>query len=138
MGEQQPPSSLEEWIERLLTNSLDYGISEFDFWEMTPGEVVRSIESRARVRKLEAQEKATYDYVLANLVVKGVSITLGSKGSFPTLEEAYPNLFDDVAAKHNEELQRQKMNLSALRFRQFAQSYNNKIKEKEVPRKINE
>ena len=138
MGEQQPPSSLEEWIEKLLTKSLDFGISEFDFWDMTPGEVIRSIESRARVRKVEAQEKATYDYVLANLIVKGVNISLGSKGSFPTIEEAYPNLFDDMVEKRNEEIQKQKMNLSALRFRQFAQSYNNKFKEKEVPKKINE
>ena len=95
---------------------------------MTPGEVVRFAQSRARIRRVEAQERASYDYILANLIVKGVGMTLGSKGSFPTLEEAYPGLFDDIAAKRNEEIQNKKMSLSALRFRQFAQSYNDKFK----------
>lgn len=104
---------------------------------MTPGEVSRLAKSRSRVRRLEAQEKASYDYILANLIIKGVSMTLGSKGSFPTIEEAYPSLFDDMVEKRNEEIQQQKINLSALRFRQFAQSYNNKFKHKEVPKKIN-
>ena len=97
---------------------------------MTPGEVVRQAQSRTRVRRLEAQEKASYDYILAHLIIKGVGMTLGSKGTFPTLEEAYPGLFDDMAEKRNEEIQKQKMNLSALRFRQFAQSYNDKFKKR--------
>lgn len=104
---------------------------------MTPGEVVRSAESRARIRRVEAQEKASNDYILANLIVKGISITLGSKDTFPTIEEAYPGLFDDLVEKRNEEIQKQKMTLSALRFKQFAQSYNNRFN-KEVPKKINE
>lgn len=95
---------------------------------MTPGEVVRLTQARSRIRRLEAQERASYDYILANLIIKGVSITLGSKGNFPTIEEAYPGLFDDLAEKRNEELNKQKINLSALRFRQFAQSYNDKFK----------
>lgn len=124
-----------------MTNSLDFGLSEFDFWEMTPGEVVRYAESRTRVRRLEAQEKATYDYILANLIVKGVGLTLGSKGSFPSIKEAYPTLFQEEVyptlsqeevkevEEHNKE---QRMSLSALRFKQFAQSYNKKFKDKEV------
>jgi hypothetical protein len=115
-----------------LTNSLDFGLSEFDFWEMTPGEVVRYAESRTRVRKLEAQEKATYDYILANLIVKGVGLTLGSKGSFPSIEEAYPTLFQEEVKEVEERNKEQRMSLSALRFKQFAQSYNKKFKDKEV------
>lgn len=126
---------MEEWVERMLTNALDYGVSEFEFWDMTPGEVVRLVQSRARVRRIEAQERASHDYILANLIVKGVGITLGSKGTFPTIEEAYPGLFDDLAEKRNEEIQKKKMDLSTLRFKQFAQSYNNKFKHKEVPTK---
>ena len=112
----------------MLINSLDYGISELEFWEMTPGEVLRLVQSRAKLRKMEAQEKASYDYILANLIVKGVSLTLGGKGSYPTIQEAYSGLFDDrVDEAKSEEIQQQKMILSALRFRQFAQSHNNKF-----------
>lgn len=127
---------MEEFIDRLLSSALDFGISEMDFWEMTPGEVDRSIQSKIRVRKIETQERASYDYILANLIVKGVNLSLGGKGEFPSIEEAYPGIFDDRIAARNEEIQEQKMNLSALRFKQFAQSYNRKFKE--VPKKINE
>ena len=107
---------------------------ELDFWDMTPGEVNRFIESRNRLRKIETQEKARYDYILASLIVKGVSITLGDKSSFPTIQEAYPTIFDDVLKEQEEKIQQQKIELSTLRFKQFAQSYNDRFKNKEVPK----
>lgn len=128
---------MEEFIDRLLESALDFGITELDFWEMTPGEVNRSIQSKIRVRKIETQERASYDYILANLIIKGVNLSLGGKGTFPSIEEAYPGIFDDQVKARNEEIQEQKMILSALRFKQFAQSYNSNFN-KEVPKKINE
>ena len=99
---------------------------------MTPGEVMRFINSRSRVRRIEAQERASYDYILANLIVRGVGITLGSKDSIPPIQEIYPNLFDDVIQQQEEKIQQQKAQVSALRFRQFAQSYNKNYKRQEV------
>ena len=119
---------MEEYIEQLLYSALDYGIKEFEFWDMTIGEVIRQIQSTRRVQKIQNQEKATYDYLLANLIVKGISISLGSKEDYPTLQEVYPGLFDDLAKKQEEKIEEQKVNLSAIRFRQFAQSYNSKYK----------
>lgn len=101
---------------------------------MTPGEVLRSIASFNRRTRLEAQEKASYDYIQAQLIIKGVGICLGDKSEFPSLQEAYPKLFDDLVEKQEEEVQQKKMELSTLRFIQFAQSYNNKFKRKEVPK----
>lgn len=101
---------------------------------MTVGEISRAIESKRRVMRIEAQERASYDYILGTLIVKGVSITLGSKESFPTLQEAYPGVFDE--AKVEDKKAEKRMELSALRFRQFAQSYNSKYKE--VPKKADE
>jgi hypothetical protein len=105
---------------------------------MTPGEVCRYAASRARVRKCEIQERVSCDYVLATLIVKGVAITLGSKETYPSLEEAYPGVFDDIAQVKSEAIHEQKINLSALRFKQFAQSYNRRFQDKEVPKTINE
>lgn len=99
---------------------------------MTPGEVGRAVESKNRIARREAQERAGYDYVLAQLIVKGMSITLGSHSTYPTIQEAYPGVFDDIIAEQEEKIQKQKAELSALRFRQFAQSYNEKFKNKEV------
>lgn len=108
----------------MLMTALDFGLSELDFWDMTPGEVVRYINSRSKVKRIEAQERASYDYILANLIVKGVGITLGSKETMPKVQEVYPGIFDDLIKEQEEKLQEKRAQLSALRFRQFAQSYN--------------
>ena len=127
-----------EYVESLLEPALDSGIKESDFWNMTIGEVIRAVESKNRVKKAEAQQQASFDYVLANLIAKNISIVLGSKQASPKLEEVYPNLFDDMEDKRQEKIKEQQTNLSTLRFLQFAQSYNQRLKSKEVPKEINE
>lgn len=92
--------------------------------------------SYMRVKRLEDQEKATYDYIQATLIIKGVGIALGSKEEFPAVEEAYPGVFNNLTEKKQDELQQKKDELSALRFRQFAQSYNKKFEE--VPKSNDE
>ena len=127
--------TIEEYIDKLLINALDCGITEKDFWEMTIGEVVRQIQSYNKLCKIKAQEKASYDYIQASVIIKGISIILGSKEHFPTIQEVYPTLFDDVQKEQEEKIQKQKDNVSALRFKQFAQSYNNRMKNKGVQTK---
>lgn len=101
---------------------------------MTPGEISRAIESKNRLIKLETQEKASYDYIQATLIIKGISICLGDKSAFPTIQDAYPGVFDELVEKHEDKLQEQKTELSTLRFKQFAQSYNERFNNKEVPK----
>ena len=118
---------MEDYFDVLLENVLDYGISEADFWDMTIGEIDRMARSKIRVKKMEAQERATYDYIQAALIVKGVGITLGSKEDFPLLEEVYPDIFPDLVEKKQELAKEQKQLLSTIRFKQFAQAYNKKF-----------
>lgn len=99
---------------------------------MTIAEIDRAIKSKEKLLRIEAQEKASYDYLQAQLIIKGIAICLGSKESFPQLHEAYPKLFDDVMEKQEEAIQQQKVDISTLRFKQFAQSYNNNFKNKVV------
>lgn len=94
---------------------------------MTLAELERLIASKRRLLKIEAQEKATYDYILADLVGRSVSRIYNSSNTMPDIGTAYPALFD---SKEIEEQKRaKKAELSALRFKQFAQSYNSKFKE---------
>lgn len=93
---------------------------------MTLGEVKRAIESKLRVDKIRAKEKATFDYILAELIGASVGRFMGSTGDYPTLEQAYSSLFTDEAKTKENERQAKKDELSALRFKQFAQSYNEK------------
>lgn len=115
----------------MLERTLDYGITEERFWEMTIAEIQRAVESAIRVKQIEAKERASFDYILAGLVVRGVSNVLGGKGNYPSLEEAYPGVFDDVVEEKQALIEEQKMNLSALRFKLFAQSFNDNLRRKE-------
>lgn len=94
---------------------------------MTIAETVRAIESFNRVRKNELKDKAYFDYNLASLITRGVGISMGSKQSFPSIQEVYPQLFEDQSTAEEQKIQEQKDNLSTLRFLQFAQSYNSRF-----------
>lgn len=94
---------------------------------MTIGEVYRYITAQRKIEKVKVQEKATFDYILANLISKGFCIAMGDKGAYPTIEEAYPTVFDDIKEEKEEKIQENKDKLSVLRFKQFAQSYNSKF-----------
>lgn len=118
-----------DWLE----DALDYGISEFDFWNMTLAEIIRAIDSKKRVQKLEAQERASLDYILADLIGRSIARIHSSAAHMPQISEAYPSLFS--SGEVEEKVQEKKNELSVLRFKQFAQSYNKKFKEAS---KINE
>lgn len=89
---------------------------------MTFAEVERAIDSKKRVEKRQEQDKASYDYILADLIGRSISRLSSASAKLPTLEEAYPNIFnaDEIASRQQEH----KDNLSVLRFKQFAQAYN--------------
>lgn len=111
----------------MLEIALDYGIKEAEFWEMTIGEIERAIESKKRVEKEAAKDRATYDYILADLIGRSISRLYSSSARLPEISKVYPTLFDE---KELEEKKKEKaLEMSALRFKQFAQSYNSKYKE---------
>lgn len=116
-----------DYVFKWLDNALDYGINEADFWNMTIAELERAIESKKRIIKQEAQERATFDYILADLIGRSVGRLYSSSTNIPEITEIYPELFD------NQQLEEQKVikqdELSALRFRQFANSFNKSFKE---------
>lgn len=106
---------------------MDYGLSEADFWQMTLAEVERYIASKKRLIKLEAQEKASFDYTLADLIGRSISRIYNSTNKMPDISEVYPTLFNSEEIEVQK--QQKKNELSALRFKQFAESFNAKYKE---------
>ncbi len=94
---------------------------------MTFGELERAFASRKRQLLVDAREKASFDYILADIIGRSIGRLYSSSARIPEIAEVYPALFND------EEIQAQKaekrVELSALRFRQFAESYNKKYKE---------
>lgn len=93
---------------------------------MTLAELQRAFASRQRVKKQEAQQKATYDYILADLIGRSISRIYNSSNKLPDIGEVYPTLFD--LQEIEDKKAAKKAEMSAIRFRQFAQSYNEKYK----------
>ena len=94
---------------------------------MTLAEINRAANSKIRMTKIEDEKKASFDYILADLIGRSVSRIYSSSSKMPSLSEAYPSLFSKE--EEVKTIQQKKNELSALRFKQFANSYNSKYKE---------
>lgn len=109
---------------------MDWGISEEEFWTLTLAELERLLASKKRVLISQQKEKATYDYVLADLIGRSVSRIYNSSNTMPEISTVYPTLFD--SGEIEEKKQVKKDEISAIRFKQFANSFNKRFKKKEV------
>lgn len=98
---------------------------------MTLGEVERAVLSWQRRNKREAQERAAYDYILAALIGTNVA-SYFSNATVPPLKEVYSHLFEEQTAEVQEQKIDAKTELSALRFKQFAKSFNDRFNKQEV------
>lgn len=93
---------------------------------MTLAELIRLIESKKRVQERQLKEKATFDYMLADLIGRSVARIHSSSNKMPGIAEVYPSLFSQEEVEEN--IQAKKDELSVLRFKQFTQSFNAKFK----------
>lgn len=93
---------------------------------MTLAELGRAIESKQRIHKRELQEKAQMDYILADAI--GRSVSRIYSGKFPSLLELYPTLFADKQEEIARQEEERRAELSAIRFKQFANSFNKRFK----------
>ena len=100
---------------------------------MTYAELNRAFKSYERRKRNEAQERASFDYILSALIGRNVARYFNSM-EMPSIQEVYPNLFDnaDAIQKKQEEIQEKKNELSALRFKQFANAFNKRFNSQEA------
>lgn len=94
---------------------------------MTFAELERYFKSRKRVIEIQEKKQASFDYVLADLIGRSIARIYNSSNKMPSISEAYPSLFN--SDEMQEQAQARKDELSAMRFKQFAQSYNSRFKE---------
>ena len=92
---------------------------------MTIAELNRAFASKVRINKIEEQKKASFDYILADLIGRSMSRIYSSSAKFPPIEEVYPTLFD--AAEQEEKAQIKKDELSVIRFKLFAEAHNKRF-----------
>ena len=77
---------------------------------MTLAEVIRAIKSKKRQEKAKAMEKATFDYIQADLIGRSIARLYSSSAKMPPIQEVYPSLFD------NEEMKKQEQERKAKKF----------------------
>ena len=95
---------------------------------MTIAEVNRAIKSNERVQLAQLKEKAILDYKLADLIGRSMARLYSKVAEMPYISEIYPTLFDSVIIK--EQKQAKLDELSALRFKQFAQNFNKNLQQR--------
>lgn len=93
---------------------------------MTLAELERALNSKRRVEKQRLQEKASFDYILADLIGYSIARTQHSANKMPEIGSVYPSLFDTQEIE--EKKAQKKAELSAARFKQFASAHNEKFK----------
>ena len=94
---------------------------------MTFAEVERAVESYSRVKKNKDRERASYDYILADMIGRSISRVYNSSNKMPSLAEAYPSLFSQE--EEQSAISQKQEELSVARFKQFAEAYNKRFKE---------
>lgn len=93
---------------------------------MTIAELQRAIDSKERLYKIHEQERATHNYILADLIGRSMARLYSSSAQMPPIGDIYPTIFD---TKELEEKKKEKQaELSAIRFKQFANTFNAKFK----------
>jgi flagellar biosynthesis protein FliP len=109
----------------LLQPSINLGLTEEAFWNMSVAEIQRFMEGAVWRMKSQAQ----FDYTLANLIGVSVARIMSKDVSYPQIEEVYPDLFEDIIKqKRQEKEQELKMNNSVNNFMAFAMKHNSRLK----------
>ena len=91
---------------------------------MTIAELQRALDSKQRQEKIRAKEKASFDYILANMIAQGMQAAMSGGKGIPEITEVYPSLFVEEIKNKEDEKQAKIDQLSALRFKQFANFHN--------------
>lgn len=121
---------------KILGNALDMGITEKEFWNMTIAEIDRAAESYKRRYENEAKQRATFDYVLAQMISIGMNKAInGGDAEFPAIEEIYPTLFVERAVAKKESKNELKNMAFAIQLKQFSKQHNDKLKKRGLENK---
>lgn len=106
----------------MLPLAIECGISHWDFWELSFGEISLLISVHNKKEKQRIQEQATFNYSLANLIYISVARLMDKNAKYPPIEEAYPNLFDSVEVQPKQ----QDWRIAKERLMKYAEAHNKK------------
>ena len=108
-----------------LQPSINLGLDERQFWDMSIAEVVRWQEGAMYRLKTKAQ----FHYILADLIGISAGRMMSKDVKYPSIDEVYPNLFEKQEEEHDEEAGVAQNNIN--RFMEFALKHNAMMKKGE-------
>ena len=118
---------MEDVFELLLEQALEYDVGAIHFWDMTYGEIVATLRAKKRKELRDFKQAISLNHSLADLIGSSVGRLMDKNAKFPTLEEAYPNLFTREITKEDKPL----MSKEALQFKAGMINFANSQKKKE-------
>jgi len=128
---------MEELFDNLKYQALECGVNVFTFWNMTYGEIVDVIKTSNKMKLAKLKEKANLDHALAELIGLSVSRLLDKNAKYPTLFEAYPELFKEESEKKKlEEPIQQDWEIAKARLMAYATNHNKKRGEEDKRRGV--
>lgn len=94
---------------------------------MSYAELERAIKAIGKIKQQEQKDRASFDYILAEAIGRSIARIYSKAAEYPAIEVLYPTLFngEEIAEKKQEQLD----NVSSIRFRQFANTFNAKLTE---------
>ena len=113
---------MEGMFKQLLPIAIECGISHWEFWDLTFGEISLLIKVRNKREKQRLQEAAAFNYSLAHLIGLSVARLMDKNAKYPPIHEAFPNLFDDVDLTPK----KQDWRIAKERLMRYAEAHNKK------------
>ncbi len=118
------PLTFESHMMDLLQQCMSIGMREEDFYNSTLAQVTRYVEAHNKQQANQLQEKAYFDYQLANLIGMSVARLLSKSAKYPEFSKAYPFINQDQSKEVDEEWE---MEVQRNKIREWAEQMNKKI-----------
>jgi hypothetical protein len=112
-------------FDELLPTALFCNVSVFDFWDMTFGEIVLTIQAYNRRKEEEMKAQCISDYNLADLIALSCARLVDKDLKFPKIEQIYPQLFTEKLTEEK------KWKVEKARIMDFAIVHNGRMNKEE-------
>lgn len=116
--------TFESHVMDLLGQCMSIGMREEEFYKSTLAQVTRYVEAYNKQQQSELQEKAYFDYQLANLIGISVSRLLSKDAKYPEFKKAYPFIGRGTQEKVDEQWE---MEVQRIKLREWAEQMNKKF-----------
>ena len=116
--------TFENHVMDLLEQCMSIGMREEEFYKSTLAQVTRYVEAYNKQQQSELQEKAYFDYQLANLIGMSVSRLLSKDAKYPEFKKAYPFIGNDAQERVDEQWE---MEVQRIKLREWAEQMNKKF-----------